>query len=248
MRALGFIVSLCLLASGCSCSKLAAKILAPDRTVVAWSQYPPAIDPSQVGSYSALTKSGAGYFHDDVLEYRVWIHPNGGGDVFYRAFASYEPALQFSKSTTGAEEPFVLVRQRKWINEPEPGKLEPRSDERITEWQIVWLSQNTKRTEHSIERLLKEKAEGASKTEPVATTTSPPNFSPTTMLGEAEALRIGNQFAEEKRWELSRSPTRARFDAARGEWQMFFGIKDRGGPFIVYVNDVTGVVRYVVGE
>ena len=160
MRALAFIVSLCLLASGCSGSKLGDKVLAPDHTVVASSQYPPAIDANKVGSYPALTKSKAGYFYDDVLEYRVWIHPKGGGDVFYRAFASYELALQFSKTTAGAEEPLVLVRQRKWVNESESGKFEPRSGERITEWQTVWLSQNTKRTEGSIERILEEKAGG----------------------------------------------------------------------------------------
>jgi hypothetical protein len=157
MRTIAFIVGLCLLASGCSDSKLGDKDLAPDRTVDASSQYPAAIDPSRVGSYPALTKSGAGYFYDEVLEYRVWIHPKGGGDDYYRAFASYEPALQFSKRTVGAEEPLVLVRQRKWVNEPQPGKFEPRSDERITEWRVVWLS-GTKRSEDSIERFLKEKA------------------------------------------------------------------------------------------
>ena len=157
IAASAFIFSVCLLALGCSDSK---GDLAPDRTVVTSSQYPPAIDPSKVGSYPALTKSGAGYFYDDVLEYRVWIHPKGGGDVYYRAFASYEPALKFSKSTAGAEEPLVLVRQAKWVNEPEPGSFEPRSDERITEWQTIWLSQNTKRTQDSIERFMKEKAGG----------------------------------------------------------------------------------------
>ena len=74
----------------------------------------------------------------------------------------------------------------------------------------------------------------------------PPNGSP--IMAEAEALRIGKQFAEEKQWDVHKSPTRSRFDAGRGEWQMFFGIKNRGGPFIVYVNDVTGVARYIVGE
>ncbi len=157
MRTFAFIISACLLTFGCSDSK---KNLAPDRTVLTSSQYPPAIDPSKVGSYPALTKSGAGYFYDDVLEYRVWMHPKGGGDDYYRAFASYEPALQFSRTTSGAEEPLVLVRQKKWVNEPEPGKFETRSDERITEWQTAWLSQNTKRSEERIERFLKEKAGG----------------------------------------------------------------------------------------
>ena len=35
------------------------------------SDFPIAIDPNQVGKYPAYTKSGAGYFYDDVLEYRV---------------------------------------------------------------------------------------------------------------------------------------------------------------------------------
>jgi hypothetical protein len=153
----GVAIGLCLLASGCSDSKLGDDDDAVDRTVVASSRYPTAIDPGKVGSYPALTKSGAGYFYDDVLEYRVWMHPKGGGDDHYYAFASYEPALQFSHSAAGAEPPLVLVRQKKWINEPEPGKFEPRSDERITEWQVVWLAENTKRTENSIELFLKEK-------------------------------------------------------------------------------------------
>jgi hypothetical protein len=155
MRTLAFLITVCLLAFGCSDPR---KDFTPDRTVVSSSQYPPAIEPSKVGSYPALTKSGAGLFYDDVLEYRVWMHPKGGGDAYYRAFASYEPALQFSRTSSGAEEPLVLVRQKKWVNEQETGKFEPRSDERITEWQTAWLSQNTKRTEDSIERFLKEKA------------------------------------------------------------------------------------------
>jgi len=158
MRTIALIIGVFLASFGCSNSKPGEKDLAPDRTVIASSQFPTAVDPNLVGTYPALTKSGAGYFYDDVLEYRVWIHPKNGGDVFYRAFASYEPALQFSKNAAGAEDPLVLVRQRKWINEPETGKFEPRSDERITEWQVQWLSGN-KRTEESIERFLKEKAQ-----------------------------------------------------------------------------------------
>ena len=26
-----------------------------------------------------VTKSGGGYFYDEVLEYRVWVHPERGG-------------------------------------------------------------------------------------------------------------------------------------------------------------------------
>jgi len=160
MRIIGIIITLGLLATGCSDSKPVRKVLAPDRTVIASSQYPVAIDPSRVGSYPVLTKSGAGYFYDEVLEYRVWIHPIDGGDDYCRAFASYEPALEFSKSEPGADEPLVLVRQLQWISEPQPGRFQPRSDERITEWRVVWLP-TTKRSEDSIARFLAEK--GATK-------------------------------------------------------------------------------------
>jgi len=112
MRTIALIVVLSVAGFGCSNSKLSEKDLAPDRTVVPSAQYPTAIDPKLVGAYPARTKSGAGYFYDDVLEYRVWIHPKGGGDDYYRAFASYERALDFSRRTSGAEEPLALVRQR----------------------------------------------------------------------------------------------------------------------------------------
>ncbi|MCL4180210.1 MAG: GCN5 family acetyltransferase [Verrucomicrobia bacterium] len=118
--------------------------------------YPVAVEPGRVGTYPALSKTGGGYFYDDVLEYRVWVHPKGGGDDFYRAFASFEPALRYSKSTAGAEQPLVLVRQLKWVNEPTTGQFEPRSDERITEWQVAWLPDH-KRSEDSIAKFLREK-------------------------------------------------------------------------------------------
>lgn len=63
-----------------------------------WAQtpYPDAVDPARVGKYPTLTKSGGGYFYDDVLEYRVWIEGGDGGDHF-RAFATYSVALKFLK-------------------------------------------------------------------------------------------------------------------------------------------------------
>lgn len=124
------------------------------------SAYPIAIDPSKVGTYPPDTKSGAGYFYDDVLEYRVWLHPergaarlNGNKDYFV-AFAQYEAAAAFSKNSRGAEEPIVLVRQEEWIDEPRRGQFITRKDERITEWQVKWLPGN-KRTYQSIEGFLK---------------------------------------------------------------------------------------------
>ena len=50
-------------------------VVLADHRVTGNSQYPAAVDPIRVGTYSAETKSGAGYFYDDVLEYRVWLNP-----------------------------------------------------------------------------------------------------------------------------------------------------------------------------
>lgn len=107
--------------------------------------YPDAIDPDMVGEYPALAKAGAGYFFDHVLEYRVWCHPERGapdeyeGEDYYYAFATYDEALDFSKSTEGAEEALVLIRQIEWINEPENGVLIHEKGERIAEWRVEWL-------------------------------------------------------------------------------------------------------------
>jgi hypothetical protein len=141
------------------CVKSSRDLLTPDRTIIESSQYPPVVDASKVGTYPALTKSGAGYFYDEVLEYRVWVHQHAGGDDFYKAFATYERALEFSKEQLGAEEPLVLVRQLQWVNEPKPGEFEVRSGERITEWQVVWLNDKTKRSNKSVEEFMKAKTE-----------------------------------------------------------------------------------------
>lgn len=119
------------------------------------SAYPVAVNLSKVGNYPALTKSGAGYVYDDVLEYRVWIHQDG--DDYYQAFATYENAKRFSDKTERAEEPLVLVLQREHINESEPGKYEHVKGDRITEWQVGWLKGN-KRGPDTISNFLREKA------------------------------------------------------------------------------------------
>jgi hypothetical protein len=91
------------------------------------NSYPKAVDSDKVGEYPALAKSGAGYFYDDVLEYRVWCHPERGapdefeGEDYYYAFETYEEARAFSEATEGSETPLVLIRQFEWINEPVPG-------------------------------------------------------------------------------------------------------------------------------
>jgi len=118
------------------------------------SAYPLAVDLTRVGKYPSETKSGAGYFYDDVLEYRVWFYPEGGGDDQYEAFAQYEQALAFSKATPNSEEPLVLIRQHQWIDEPEPGHYIPRKGERITEWDVQWLA-GSKRNSDSISDFMK---------------------------------------------------------------------------------------------
>jgi putative acetyltransferase len=119
------------------------------------SAYPVAVNLSKVGNYPALTKSGAGYVYDDVLEYRVWIHQDG--DDYYHAFPTFEEAKRFSDNTERAEAPLVLVLQREHINEPETGKYEHVKGDRITEWQVEWLKRN-KRGPGTIANFLREKA------------------------------------------------------------------------------------------
>ena len=121
--------------------------------------YPDAIDPDQVGEYPAQTKSGGGHFYDQVLEYRVWCRPAWGspdlydGDAYYHAFATYAQALDCAKTTPGAEDPLVLVRQLEWIDEPVPQQYRQEKGERLTEWRVEWLL-DSKRTERSIAELL----------------------------------------------------------------------------------------------
>jgi hypothetical protein len=109
-------------------------------------RYPAVLDPLRVGTYPAPSKSGGGYVWDAVLEYRVWCQPERGapdkddGNDYYYAFGSYKEALEFSTSTTGAEEPLALVLQREYIDEPEPGTYLHVAEERITEWSVEFLS------------------------------------------------------------------------------------------------------------
>ncbi len=116
-----------------------------DKSISADSRYPSAVVPAKVGTYRGLAKSGAGYFYDEVLEYRVWLHPENGAEPlagdkdYFAAFAQYEAAMKFSQTTPGAEPPLVLVRQIESINEPNPGEFEWVREERITEWQVEWL-------------------------------------------------------------------------------------------------------------
>src|SRR5262249_53063917 len=100
----------------------------------------------RVGTYPARAKAGGGYVWDEVLEYRVWCHPERGADKkadgadYYRAFATYEEAVAFSEATRGAEEPLALVLQREYLDEPEPGPFTHVKEARITEWPVAFLS------------------------------------------------------------------------------------------------------------
>jgi len=130
-----------------------------DRSI-SQSGYPLATEPSLVGRYSGNAKSGAGYFYDEVLEYRVWMDPDdgaahlAGSGAYFAAFAQYENALAYSKATKGAEPPLVLIRQVESVNEPSPGVFEWDRTERTTEWQVQWL-QGAKRGPASIPAFLK---------------------------------------------------------------------------------------------
>ena len=112
-------------------------------------RYPQAVDPKRVGRYPAVVYAGGGYVWDEVLEYRVWCHPEDGGDDYYYAFATYPKALAFSKRTKGAEEPLALVRQRQYLNEPQPGIYEHVKKTRLTEWPVEFLSR-PRRTRNTI--------------------------------------------------------------------------------------------------
>lgn len=155
IRRLTFLTVVGVVMLACSCSRQQ-----PSSTPS--SAYPVAVDFDKIGKYPALTNSGAGYFYDDVLEYRVWVHP--GGDDYYRAFATYEEAKRFSESTERAEEPLVLVLQHEHINEPEPGKYVHVKGDRITEWRVEWLS-GGKRGPDTIPHFLKEKAKESAQQE-----------------------------------------------------------------------------------
>jgi hypothetical protein len=109
-------------------------------------RYPTAVKPERVGRYPALANAGGGYVWDEVLEYRVWCHPELGADHvadgsdYFVSFATYPKALAYSKRTRGAEEPIALIRQRQWIDEPKPGQYVHVKKVRIAEWPVEFLA------------------------------------------------------------------------------------------------------------
>lgn len=116
------------------------------------SKFPLVKDPSLVGTFDALVNSGGGYVWDEVLEYRVWCHPENGspdiedGNDYYYTFETCEDALEFSRSTPGAEKPLALVLQEEYIGEPEAGKFIHVKEQRLTEWSIDFLSRPRRNT------------------------------------------------------------------------------------------------------
>ena len=119
------------------------------------SNYPPAKNPDLVGTYPASVKAGGGFVWDEVLEYRVWCHPEKGapdiddGNDYFYVFDSYEDALAYSTRNAGSEEPLALVLQEEYIDEPEPGIYVHVKKQRITEWPVEFLL-CPKRNERSI--------------------------------------------------------------------------------------------------
>jgi hypothetical protein len=109
------------------------------------SKYPLVKDSDLIGRYPALVKSGGGYVWDEVLEYRVWCHPERGapdtedGDDYYYVFETYEEALEYSETNPGAEEPLALILQEEYIDEPKPGQYTHIKEQRITEWPVEFL-------------------------------------------------------------------------------------------------------------
>ena len=119
------------------------------------TNYPDAVAANLVGTYPALAGAGGGYVWDDVLEYRVWCHPERGapdtedGNDYYFPFATYLEAAEFSKCTPGAEKPLALIRQAEYIDEPKPGEYRHVMEERITEWPAEFL-RRPRRTPNTI--------------------------------------------------------------------------------------------------
>ncbi len=107
---------------------------------------PEVLDPERVGTYPATAKAGGGYVWDEVLEYRVWCHPERGapdeydGNDYYCAFASFEDAEAYANATEGSGQPLALILQREYIDEPAPGEYRHVREERIAEWPVEFLS------------------------------------------------------------------------------------------------------------
>lgn len=121
--------------------------------------YPDAVAPEQVGEYPASSFAGGGFVWDEVLEYRVWFHPEDGaedlhdGDDYYLPFATYEEARACSETMAGAEAPLALILQNEYIDEPSAGRYVHVKEPRVTEWPVEFL-QRPRRTADTIPQFL----------------------------------------------------------------------------------------------
>lgn len=118
-------------------------------------EYPHVLDCKMVGDYPVVVAAGAGYFYDDVLEYRVWCYLEDGakdlakGDDYFYAFETFEDAEEFRCNTKGAQTTLALIRQFEWIDEYKPGQFKHEKGQRIAEWRAELL-EGRKRAENSI--------------------------------------------------------------------------------------------------
>jgi len=168
------VVLLSVLVGGCGQQLEPFSPASADSTIVGSSSFPLAVDPIRVGRYPGRVKSGAGYFYDEVLEYRVWLHPErgakplAGNHDYFVAFAQYERAAAFAKTAAGSEQPLVLIRQFEWVNESTPGQYIVEKGDRVTEWRVEWL-EGSRRGPNSISEFLanpRPARDGASLTRP----------------------------------------------------------------------------------
>lgn len=110
------------------------------------SIYPKVENRNLVGEYPGFVNSGGGLVWDEVLEYRVWCHPENGapdndeGNDYYYAFDNYEDALAYAQNNVGTEDPIALIKQNEYISEPEPGIYIHVKEERLTEWPVEFLN------------------------------------------------------------------------------------------------------------
>lgn len=129
------------------------------------ASYPRVADASKVGQYPAFVFAGGGFVWDEVLEYRVWCHPERGAPAedgsndYFHGFATYDEALSFSKNHPGTEEPLALILQREYISEQKPGEYEHVRRERLTEWPVRFLTR-PRRTDRTIPDFLSPDAPG----------------------------------------------------------------------------------------
>lgn len=113
--------------------------------------FPIVLDASKVGTYPAEAHAGGGYVWDAGLEYRVWCHPQRGaedlqdGSDYYYAFATFEEATEFAKTTAGTEAPLALILQEEYIDEPSAGEYVHVKSRRITEWPVEFLNRPRRR-------------------------------------------------------------------------------------------------------